>query len=791
MVTEDERKLLDSVEKGSVEDVNKLLKSGISPNIIVDGWTALEKASMAGQSEVAKALVVAGADPNRADENGHTPIYWAAKNGHRDAVEMLIACGSDPERADKSGNGPLHCAAKSGHIEVVSVLLKKGARPNNACHKRETALHLAAKNGHRDIVLALVNGGADPNEATPIGDTPLMVAARGGKTSVVRVLLDHKWDREEHIVTFLCLHQVLVIAAREGHHDIVGLISQRLHCDDLHRALSYSNKSHKNDTFHKTALEWAVKNQDRYLIAEILRHEYKQHKDNKEEGLLCLQSQLTYEEDLKQTIAQFADQYPKKLNEKRATGIIALLPLLMPFIVYLYDIIFDAILSGEYFSCSSFINTLNRSSVCEELNRSQEEYTVAFIANVMVMATSLLISIIVVTLLEGFCELIREMREQMYSRHHQDADFAYQTPKYKRGKILFFCLFATMMCPPIFILLAYAFFKYQFGSTSKKDKYVKSLESAETYWGILNKFEAGIESSGQLLVQTWFVSRILFSEETQIDPVHGVIRGIVLSNMATPIEKSIGKMIISVTSVVFSIGNCYRFQKRGAITLVDMIPIYMSLFTQVVARIISIFLFFSSGLRFEIWMPVIFTIHTMFVLAIKITFEFDWYCLENTFLKRLGIYLARFSLTIFGSAASFLVYVDIGLGNKEKHKRKSIFQVNFYYLLFVLLENIILATMPLIIGDDADNLAFHKMPKNLRVGLPLLVVALWLLSCLFRIAFYKFCHPWKAINGSNVKGALLCNCVDRIKVHECEAEEMPAESDIEMQYLSSWKKRLE
>ena len=122
-------------------------------------------------------------------------------------------------------------------------------------------------------------------------------------------------------------------------------------------------------------------------------------------------------------------------------------------------------------------------------------------------------------------------------------------------------MLATIVFPPAFIMLVHAYFKYQHGSTSKKDKTLKGLEDSEYFWGILAKFEAGIESSGQLMVQTWLISKIFFDQGKQIeqiDGIMGIIRGILLIESANTTEKSAGKMLLSIVSVVFSIGGCYR-----------------------------------------------------------------------------------------------------------------------------------------------------------------------------------------------------------------------------------------
>ena len=258
-------------------------------------------------------------------------------------------------------------------------------------------------------------------------------------------------------------------------------------------------------------------------------------------------------------------------------------------------------------------------------------------------------------------------------------------------------MLATIVFPPAFIMLVHAYFKYQHGSTSKKDKTLKGLEDSEYFWGILAKFEAGIESSGQLMVQTWLVSKIFFDEKLleQIDGFVGIIRGMVISQSASTTEISIGRMLLSIMSVVFSIGGCYRFQKRSAVTLVDMIPIYLSLLTQILSRISAFLFFFSTGQKFEIWMPLIYVIHTILVLTIKLCFEFDWRYAGGQ--ERISVYLRRFCFVLTGAATSFLVYVDIR--EKEGRKRKSTFQVHFYYQLIILVENLSLAVTPMMIGD--------------------------------------------------------------------------------------------
>jgi ankyrin repeat protein len=62
-----------------------------------------------------------------ADEDGRTPLHWAADLGHAAAVRALLAAGADPDVQDAEGMTPLHCAAVCEHRVVCELLLAAGA----------------------------------------------------------------------------------------------------------------------------------------------------------------------------------------------------------------------------------------------------------------------------------------------------------------------------------------------------------------------------------------------------------------------------------------------------------------------------------------------------------------------------------------------------------------------------------------------------------------------------------------------------------------------------------------
>ncbi|KIJ43796.1 hypothetical protein M422DRAFT_252698, partial [Sphaerobolus stellatus SS14] len=66
-------------------------------------------------------------DPDVKDQNGLTPLYWAAKYGHGEVVELLLKTGVvDPNVKDEHGFTPLHWAASNSHREVSELLFRSG-----------------------------------------------------------------------------------------------------------------------------------------------------------------------------------------------------------------------------------------------------------------------------------------------------------------------------------------------------------------------------------------------------------------------------------------------------------------------------------------------------------------------------------------------------------------------------------------------------------------------------------------------------------------------------------------
>ena len=107
------------------------------------------------------ALLEAGADPNRPDDDGFPPLIAALSCSRAPAastvrsdvhtlVEMLLAAGADVGQRGINDYTPLHLAASHGDLGALDILLAAGADPDaiTRIDDYEMALDVAAAAGH-------------------------------------------------------------------------------------------------------------------------------------------------------------------------------------------------------------------------------------------------------------------------------------------------------------------------------------------------------------------------------------------------------------------------------------------------------------------------------------------------------------------------------------------------------------------------------------------------------------------------------------------------------------------
>jgi len=153
--------------------------------------TALHYASRYGRVETAKWLIENKADVNTESYNKFTPMHMAADGA---TARLLIKSGADLDRIDAWGDTPLHKAAEENRQEIVDAILASNPKVD---------LRTAVMLGKRDLIKKVLND--DPTAARRPTDgaglwgakTPLGVAAGRKDRELVQLLLDAGADVNE------------------------------------------------------------------------------------------------------------------------------------------------------------------------------------------------------------------------------------------------------------------------------------------------------------------------------------------------------------------------------------------------------------------------------------------------------------------------------------------------------------------------------------------------------------------------------------------------------------------
>jgi ankyrin repeat protein len=161
-----------------------------------NGLTALYYAVCAGDDEVAKLLLEAGADVRARTlcepGTGESVLHMAVGSFRQSMLRLLIRYGADVNVSgtNPAGQTALHIAAQYGNEESLRELIKSGANVFATFSNGQTALDVAASAGHINTASILLDHGLDPLATHGRGITAVDMAAVHNRKKILQYLLD-------------------------------------------------------------------------------------------------------------------------------------------------------------------------------------------------------------------------------------------------------------------------------------------------------------------------------------------------------------------------------------------------------------------------------------------------------------------------------------------------------------------------------------------------------------------------------------------------------------------------
>ncbi|MDD3567273.1 MAG: ankyrin repeat domain-containing protein [Bacteroidales bacterium] len=236
--------VVQQVDSGNYENVKQILEFGISPNIDWYGTTPLMYAAQRGHYEIARELMIYGAELDTPNPEGLTALHFATSN-HKDSIaELLVLNGANPHPINSQGVSPLHYASAYGYPYMAYLLLSYGAHIDSADYSGNTPLMASVYSGALEAADYLLENWADVDKPDNNGITPLMVAAQFNDTTMMRLLTDYGADidkRDNKGITALA-----VAIANKSEEAAIFLLEQKASLHNLPPEMSYADLANRN-----------------------------------------------------------------------------------------------------------------------------------------------------------------------------------------------------------------------------------------------------------------------------------------------------------------------------------------------------------------------------------------------------------------------------------------------------------------------------------------------------------------------------------------------------------------
>ena len=184
-----------AAQRGDVAQIQRLGNTSAVDNATDSyGRTPLHVAAFAKQREAIRALVKAGADLKKLENDRYDAVTIASVADDEETLRVLLQLGASAKLNTSRWDGTaLIAAAHLGHDEVVRRLIAAGAPLDQVNNLHWTAAIEAVVLGdggprHQKTLQALIAAGANLQLTDRLGNTPLQLAKSRGYGEMIRML---------------------------------------------------------------------------------------------------------------------------------------------------------------------------------------------------------------------------------------------------------------------------------------------------------------------------------------------------------------------------------------------------------------------------------------------------------------------------------------------------------------------------------------------------------------------------------------------------------------------------
>jgi ankyrin repeat protein len=191
-------KILAAANNGDVENLRIIVQDALNRGHAdkQNLYAALQRATRRGHIECASYLLDLGVKPDQPGDNGPSALHRAIDSELSELVLLLLRHGADIEKRDSSGRTPLMSAALQCRNKIVKILLEHGADIGTTSHNgRSVLLYLAASQKSSEILpstfrLFFDTGLIDLSQRDPVGKNVLMWAVVRRNLALAKLAID-------------------------------------------------------------------------------------------------------------------------------------------------------------------------------------------------------------------------------------------------------------------------------------------------------------------------------------------------------------------------------------------------------------------------------------------------------------------------------------------------------------------------------------------------------------------------------------------------------------------------